>query len=125
MLDGEEKLLAQPPLTRVDRAIRQETLPIFYGRNTFQLGLLLHQLILYPEYEWLKYMGNENRRSLKQCYIAAEQDHAEGYIHPFAKNQLLRIMTDWGYEVKLGEYVKYNSPPGKYCGFKLQRVEFI
>ncbi|KAK5129664.1 hypothetical protein LTR08_002989 [Meristemomyces frigidus] len=31
--------LTQPPLTRVNREHRQVTLPIFYGQNSFRLGL--------------------------------------------------------------------------------------
>ncbi|KAK5006688.1 hypothetical protein LTR39_005595, partial [Cryomyces antarcticus] len=59
--------LAQPPLTRVCRQIRNESLPVFYGGNRFRL-----YRDRCPEYVficWLRMIGNNNCALLRQLFF--------------------------------------------------------
>ncbi|TKA75036.1 hypothetical protein B0A49_02183 [Cryomyces minteri] len=51
--------LAQPPLTRVCRQIRNESLPIFYGGNTFR-AFCDDPLTISAFGSWLRLIGNDN-----------------------------------------------------------------
>lgn len=64
----------QPALTRVSKAVRHESLPIFYGRNTFTVNLvsIRRNMIM----GWLESIGATNRTMLKNCRTwCRELDH--------------------------------------------------
>ena len=54
--------LAQPGLTRTNRVLRRETLPIFYGENAFDAPSFPHEGVR----DWLLAMGPANRCLLKR-----------------------------------------------------------
>ncbi|KAK3701343.1 hypothetical protein LTR37_015565 [Vermiconidia calcicola] len=56
--------LQQPPLTRVCRQIRDETLPIFYGW-TYVSTNFTHFWVQHVTLDWLAAIGMRNRRLLK------------------------------------------------------------
>ncbi|KAK5682238.1 hypothetical protein LTS10_005364 [Elasticomyces elasticus] len=56
----------QPPLTKINRQVRAETLPMFYGRNTFELGYSLGR-------RWLGCIG-ENATHLRSLYARTSYD---------------------------------------------------
>lgn len=51
--------VSEPALLRVSRAIRRETLPMFYGMNIFRL----HNIELLKD--WLSYIGHKRRAALR------------------------------------------------------------
>ena len=62
------KALQQPPLTRVNNAIRSESLPVFYGFNTIKV--LTDNTSYKTALRWLQRIGGSNRKLLLQfwCY---------------------------------------------------------
>lgn len=69
--DGTKKPPTQPEITKVCRFIRSETLPLFYGVNIFRARYcdLFDPKPLPSLIPWLKAMGPENRRSLRNFYF--------------------------------------------------------
>jgi hypothetical protein len=59
---------AQPALARVNRQIRQETLPIFYSANLF-LAELSDETDLDTAKRWLQAIGDENVKSLRRLVL--------------------------------------------------------
>ncbi|KAK5732175.1 hypothetical protein LTR17_010752 [Elasticomyces elasticus] len=59
----------QPPLTKINRQVRAETLPMFYGRNTFELGYGLGR-------EWLSCIG-EHATHLRSLYATTSYSSEE------------------------------------------------
>jgi hypothetical protein len=61
----------QPAITKVSRAIRSDTLPIFYGVNIFRARYcdLFDPKPLPDVVKWLGTIGPENRRSLRNFYF--------------------------------------------------------
>lgn len=59
----------QPSLTRVCRLLRKETLPVFYASVAFVI--LDSWADVEGVIEWLDRIGANNRRSLKQLYLAS------------------------------------------------------
>lgn len=57
--------MAQPPLTRTCRAIREETLPIFYGLNRFVIKAYADNDGLLARL-WLTAIGAKNRSMLRR-----------------------------------------------------------
>lgn len=56
-----ENALKQPPLTRVNKSIRSEALPIFYGCNKIKLSLRWCDPAVL---KWLSHIGASNRKLL-------------------------------------------------------------
>jgi hypothetical protein len=68
--------LAQPPLTRVNRQLRQEGLSYFYGTNKFLLSFFTCPSIFYPD--------------MKQMHAASDQRFFAEHALPLAQ-----AMTEW------------------------------
>ena len=118
------KVSAQPPLTRVDRTVRQEALSVFYGKNKFELCMVCSKSSPESARHWLNRIGRDNRRSLKQCYMRAPQDIA-GYIKPESKIELVALLEDWEFEAKLGEFVANEHCSDDSPAWGLQKIEYL
>lgn len=83
----EDPVCHQPPLTRLCRQIRNESLPVYYGNNVF---IVDYDDIHYRrgvqckiETGWLRAIGPHNRRSLQKVNIYCHSDaesRAEEYV---------------------------------------------
>lgn len=68
----------QPAITRVSKAIRQESLPLFYKRNEF---------VIFDDYtewdgieEWQRKVGAKYRAHIHGLYITSEYDDIENVL---------------------------------------------
>ena len=72
-IDSTEAPVCQPPLTRLCRQIRNESLPVYYGNNVFIVDVNdIHYrrgVQCTIETGWLRAIGPHNRRSLQNVYI--------------------------------------------------------
>lgn len=65
---GEKQPPWQPSLTRINRSIRADALPMFYKQNRFQAGYCYEtdtEIVV----DWLRTIGEENRRLLREFYF--------------------------------------------------------
>ena len=85
-----QAMVEQPPLSRVSKIVRQETLPIFYGQTTFLLrkhddapskGSEDLQL---SARSWVDAIGEANRDLLKSFYIDEATPTEDGTFFKFA-----------------------------------------
>lgn len=79
---GTEAWLKQPPLTRVCKQLREETLPIYYGANTFLMHVWENEsekikgrtqkLYSQGTRPWLKSIGEENRGMINSVVLESD-----------------------------------------------------
>lgn len=58
--------IRQPPITRICKQMRRETLGIFYGGNKFEAMLYTLNFEANDAIQWLRAIGNTNARMIKQ-----------------------------------------------------------
>ncbi|KAK3711207.1 hypothetical protein LTR37_009801 [Vermiconidia calcicola] len=94
----------QPALTRVCKQMRSETLPMFYGSNTFKLYIDAEKGAT-PSFRvmrrWLRYIGAENRQWVEKVVVCTRVPEAD-LLRSF-KNRILHrispeVVTNWGNE---------------------------
>ena len=71
--------VAQPPITKVCRQLRTESLPVFYGANVFKIeaqSRFRNALVPNRAIAWLRAIGAANRSRLKHLYV----DYNEGMM---------------------------------------------
>lgn len=73
------EVVLQPDLTRTCKQIRQEALPIFYGRNTFEIyvcsdwpGEHAEPFLVLPR--WLHLIGAANRQTVQRVVVCSMLD---------------------------------------------------
>lgn len=75
-----DKRLRQPPLTRVSRQVRDETLPIFYGNHRFVCTLFdpveQEQMLL----AWLEKIGPISAGLIRELYVVYSKKAVKQYV---------------------------------------------
>ena len=87
----------QPAITKVSRAIRADTLPLFYGVNIFRARYcdLFDPKPLPDVVKWLRTIGPENRRSLRNFYFYDRSDVQDGdYPEQLERLKTSEIFTE-------------------------------
>lgn len=106
--DYTRPVATQPALTRVTRQVRAETLPIFYGKNTF---------VIIPN---LYFLGlQETLWSIKKGFLSSIGNHNAGLI----KQLKLWLVGDPD-DVPSNEDLLAALEP-KFCGLRVEAVEIV
>lgn len=69
---GTSHEIQQPGLTRTNRSIRQQTLPLYYELTVFIISLQTPKLE-HASRRWLRAIGPENRRRIKHVHVARRE----------------------------------------------------
>ena len=123
---------AQPAITRVCRAIRRETLPVYYGANVFAVEIpmtrvtcvLVHGEILWGKgfalelkdaSKWLRDIGPSNRELLRQLHVRVVQEFGDCEIldRGLVARRAYAVLEKAGLEVPEGSvrtFVRTNNP---------------
>ena len=100
-----QRIIQQPAITRLCREIRQDTLAMFYSQNTFLVDMCGENS--YPveaTTKWLKGIGSQNRRLLKDLYLDGKDVFLGEVIEAFAMDKISLLSVKP--EGKLAELVE-------------------
>ena len=91
--------LLQPALTRTCKAVREETLPVFYGSNSFKL-YSHHRYFQRKQYNWLRpwleAIGRNNIDLMGRIVVCVNEERAEEFpVHWYSN-----LFADWAEEAK-------------------------
>ena len=99
-------MVAQPPLTKICRQLRSESLPIFYKANIFVVEAFLEGGVLEPSgapneenitIRWIPAIGKENRRSLLGCISTLTRGYtSRKCVGPFQKRSTSELRLQRG-----------------------------
>lgn len=62
----EQRNAIQPPITRVSRLIREESIPVFYSKNIF-VAPVFSDIAYFAD--WFKFIGSTNRKHIKDLRL--------------------------------------------------------
>ncbi|KAF7186269.1 hypothetical protein HII31_12344 [Pseudocercospora fuligena] len=98
----------QPAITRVNRELRKELLPLFYSLNTFHAYNFPHEGM--EKHRWLKAIGIQNTVSLDSLYITTASPNWAQYLkqEQYAHKRMKRLRGFW---IKDGEQVPDGQGP--------------
>ena len=106
-----QRIVRQPPLTRVCVEIRKEALPMFYRRNIFLLDLEhARRFQAISTVKWLTAIGTHNRRMLDNVYLLHDGFHLSDVVEAFAKDKV--ALTKIRPEDRLAEYLSTDDDGG-------------
>ena len=84
----------QPALTKVSKQVRDETLPIFYGSQSFLLTLFDREVDSASIFKWVRTIGKDNAGLLRKVSIVVRSNkdlkYAENELIPALKRQGLK-----------------------------------
>lgn len=93
--------IAQPSLTRVNKQIRSETLPIFYSAQAFLFTLFDRKIDSISILEWLRTIGKQNASFIRDIKIVYRKKKDRQYI----MKTMLPIMKRYGVSTEAKEGV--------------------
>ena len=82
----------QPVLTKVCKKVRSDTLPIFYGDNSFLFTIFDRKTDIASLFKWLRIIGPQNARSLNRLRIVTRNKRDTKYV----KNELVPMLAKLG-----------------------------
>lgn len=112
-----ERIVSQPALTRMSKQIRAESLPIFYGANSFDYvsirpsthGCTVKNAAC-GRWEWLVAIGTQNRLLLRDLTVDAGAQI--GVVEDLKKRM-----------AKVGAVVNIVRGEGRHCVFRVQFID--
>lgn len=109
----------QPAITRVNRELRKELLPLFYSLNTFHAYNFPRDGM--EKHRWLKAIGIQNTVSLCSLYISTASPNWIQYLkqEQYTHKRMKRLPEFW---IKDGEQVPDDQGPMRRHG-RLMKVQ--
>lgn len=88
----------QPVLSNVSKEVRNNTLPIFYGTNSFLFTIFDREIDSQSIFKWARTIGRANMSLLKEIKIVVWAKRNVKYVH----NQLIPALKKLGLRSKEG-----------------------
>lgn len=106
------EIVAQPALTKVNKQIRAETLPVIYGAQAFLFTLFDRDVDIKALFKWLRITGKENAALITKINVVYRKKKDKKYI----RNTLLPVMRKLGVRTEAkNEVVVATRLPYPFC----------